>query len=187
MKRTEILNELIKKHGYTSYLEIGLGNGANFSQIACANKTGVDPEADVIMDPLSGVNVFSESSDSFFDRSHDAEFDLIFIDGDHNAEQVERDILNSWKCLNKGGRIVIHDIKPLDEVCQRVPRETVAWTGNVWRAWYGLKNNYPKLKTSYIEERVGLGVIEKSRHKIDPGFIDWETEYQEYHVKMGWR
>ena len=30
-------------------------------------------------------------------------FDLIYIDGDHETNQVHKDINNSWKILNKGG------------------------------------------------------------------------------------
>jgi hypothetical protein len=179
MKRNQIINQIIKEKGYQSYLEIGLGNEANFNAVQCQYKKGVDPEG-----AMKDGKYLGHSDDFFNDNPE--KFDLIFIDGDHTAEQVERDIINSWKCLNPGGTIIIHDIKPLDEVCQRVPRETVAWTGNVWRVWYGLKNNYPKLKNSYIDERVGLGVIEKSRHKIEPGFIDWETSYEDYNEMEGW-
>ena len=179
MKRTEIINQIIKDRGFGSYLEIGIGSGHNFVNVNCETKVGVDPEYKKLS------NVLSVKSDTFFNQQNDT-YDLIFIDGLHHAEQVERDIVNAWFSLNSGGIILIHDIKPLDEVCQRVPRESVAWTGNVWRAWLGLKSNYPKLKTSYINERVGIGMIEKSRHKIKEGFIDWETSYEYYNEMEGW-
>ena len=179
MKRTEIINQIIKEKGYTSYLEIGLGDGANFKNIVCENKIGVDPDVKL------SSNTFKVTSDKFFEQV-DEKYDIIFIDGLHHSEQVERDIINSWNVLSPNGTILIHDIKPLDEKCQRVPREQVQWTGDVWRAWYGLKKAYPKLKLSYIDERVGLGVIEKSRHKIEAGFVDNETTYSEYDEAKGW-
>lgn len=187
MKRTEIINQIIKEKRYASYLEIGLGDGANFKGVICESKIGVDPDVNVVKFSHFRTNgqLANVDSDQFFTKS-DLKFDLIFIDGLHHSDQVERDIINSWNCLNPNGTILIHDIKPLDEKSQRVPREQVAWTGDVWRAWYGLKNQYSKLKLSYIDERVGLGVIEKSRHKIEVGFVDTQTSYQEYNEVKGW-
>ena len=187
MKRTEIINQIIKEKGYSSYLEIGLGEGANFKNVVCEMKVGVDPAVDIVkFAHFRSDGQFGQvTSDIFFEHCED-KFDLIFIDGLHHSEQVERDIINSWNVLNPNGTILIHDIKPLDEKTQRVPREQVQWTGDVWRAWFGLKKAYPKLKLSYIDERVGLGVIEKSRHKIEAGFVDNEITYSEYDEAKGW-
>ena len=178
INRTEEINRIIKENGYKSYLEIGLGNGANFKAIECDVKIGVDPE-------VTGKDIGTLDSYTFFEHCQDT-FDLIFIDGLHHADQVERDIINSWNCLNKGGKILIHNVKPLDEKCTRVPREQDSWTGDVWRAWYGLKNTYPKLKLDYIDERVGLAIIHKSRHKIESGFVDYETSYEDYNDYKKW-
>ena len=178
INRTNEIKRIIKENGYTSYLEIGLGNGSNFKEINIEMKVGVDPA-------VSGKDIGTIESDTFFEHCEDT-FDLIFIDGLHHADQVERDIINSWNVLNKGGQILIHDVKPLSEVCQRVPREQTQWTGDVWRSWYGLKNTYPKLKFDYLDERVGLAIIHKSRHKIEAGFTDFETDYQIYNNLKGW-
>lgn len=179
INRTEEINRIIKEKGYTSYLEIGLGNGVNFRSIEVETKIGVDPDS--IIDK---AGVFKMTSDEWFTDSD--KFDLIFIDGLHHADQVQRDILNAWRCLNRDGMIIIHDVKPLDEKSQRVPREQTAWTGDVWRAWYGLKKTYPKLRLDYIDERVGMAIINKSKHKISEGFVDNETSYEEYNSKKGW-
>ena len=177
MKRTEIINKLIKDNGYKFYLEIGLGTLENFKGIKCDLKVGIDPAIP------GSKNTARIDSDSFFAHNVDT-YDLIFIDALHHAEQVERDILNAWNSLNKGGPILIHDIKPLDEICQIVPRQSVSWTGDVWRAWHGLKNT--KLKLEYLDERVGLGLIWKSRHKLELGFVNYETSYKEYNSLKGW-
>lgn len=179
INRTEEIQKIIDANGFKSYLEIGLGNGVNFKAIKCEKKIGVDPDVKFLS------NNFKVTSDKFFEQI-DEKYDLIFLDGLHHSDQVGRDIVNAWNCLNKGGIIVIHDVKPLDEVCQRVPRESVAWTGDVWRAWYGLKKAYPKLNYGYIDERTGLGLIYKSKHKIELGFVDNKTTYQEYHNAKGW-
>lgn len=184
INRTEVINGLIQKNGYKSYLEIGLGNGANFKAIKCENKVGVDPNV-ITLVAFQNANIEPILSDDFFE-SNKNKFDIIFIDGLHHAEQVQRDIVNAYNCLNANGVILIHDVKPLSEDCQKVPRIQDSWTGDTWRAWYGLKKAYPKLKIDYIDERVGLGIIYKSKAKIKAGFVDNETTYQEYDEAKGW-
>ncbi len=45
LKRTNILNTLVERYGYTSYLEIGQGHREdNFDWIRCLMKLGVDPD-----------------------------------------------------------------------------------------------------------------------------------------------
>jgi len=191
MQRTDIINGLIRDRGYTSYLEIGIGTGENFKSIECKLKDGVDPFALLGSKPNNLIEIekngflYIESSDDFFIKNN-FHYDLIFIDGLHHSDQVERDILNSWNCLKKGGIILIHNIRPFNELTQRVPRESEAWMGDVWRAWYGLKTTYPKLNTYFLEERAGIGAIEKSRHKIDFGFVDLMTSYEYYDRVKGW-
>jgi len=54
-------------------------------------------------------------------RRNKLTFDLIFIDGLHNAAQVERAIGNSLKVLHKGGTILVHDCNPTSAEQQTVP------------------------------------------------------------------
>ena len=66
MKRNEIIQYLIDKKGYKSYLEIGVGGSNNFNKIKCKHKDGVDP---------NGRGNFIMTSDLFFkitkkDRKH---------------------------------------------------------------------------------------------------------------------
>lgn len=184
INRTNEIQRIINENGYTSYLEIGIGNGANFSDIQVDRKEAVDPMLDKVISSLS-INVHRTTSDKFFEKNRKT-FDVIFIDGLHHADQVEQDILNAWACLTIGGQMIIHDVKPLDEKCQRVPREQTSWTGDVWRAWYGLKKTHKKLKLDYIDERVGLAIVHKTRHKMAEGFVDRKTTYEKYNSLKGW-
>lgn len=170
MNKTEIIQSIIDQNQYKTYLEIGLGNMVNFEALNIEYKQGVDPE-------------FNVSSDAFFEDNKQS-FDLIFIDGLHHAEQVEKDIINAWNCLNSKGQILIHDIKPPTFDSQVVPRKKKIWCGDVWRVWNGLKTT--KLKLGYLEEDFGIGVIYKSKHKLTAGFVDKEMEWKEYHKKKGW-
>jgi len=177
-KRTEYINGLIKEHGFSSYLEIGLGDGNNFRGVDIDYKIGVDPK-------VFSLNTFNVTSDDYFNKSENTH-DLIFIDGLHHADQVERDIVNAWNCLNKGGIILIHDIKPHTFEMQQVPRIQTVWTGDVWRAWNGLKIN-TKLKLDYWDDQYGLGIIHKSRHKLELGFLDMDTTFEDYKANEGWK
>jgi len=60
-KRTEYINGLIKENGFTSYLEIGLGDGNNFRGVNSTEKVGVDPETKI---DIAGV--FKMTSDDWF-------------------------------------------------------------------------------------------------------------------------
>jgi len=114
MKRFNIINILGKYIKAKSYLEIGVANGTNFSKVNIENKLGVDP------DPTSKATII-DTSDSFFAKN-DKYFDIIFIDGLHHKEQLEKDINNSLKFLNNNGYIICHDVLPLNKNMQEVPR-----------------------------------------------------------------
>lgn len=137
---TDLLNALIEKHGLKSYLEIGVQNpGNNFDKIRCERKIGVDPDT-------KADDVWKMTSDEFFDikefvhysqetgkKTFYHNYDLIFIDGLHHADQVKRDFENSLKCLSDDGFILIHDVLPENEAGTIVPRETKVWWGDVYK------------------------------------------------------
>lgn len=135
MKRTDVINKMINKFGYESYLEIGTQDKKqNFDLINCTSKLCVDPDikakADYVM-----------TSDEYFDLILNDQFqggrtfDCIFIDGLHHADQVCKDFNNAVKCLNEGGCIVLHDTSPEFEQYTRVPREKPSgvWNGDVYK------------------------------------------------------
>ena len=43
-------------------------------------------------------------------------FDIIFVDGLHEKQQVKKDILNSIKFLKDGGTIICHDVNLIDVI-----------------------------------------------------------------------
>jgi glycosyltransferase involved in cell wall biosynthesis len=155
MTRTDIINHLIKKNGYKSYLEIGVRNANdNFNLIECDLKTGVDP------DPYAKAT-HTMTSDLFF-AANQWDYDIIFIDGLHHADQVFKDIFNSIHILNKGGTIVCHDMNPPTEANQIIPFEAAGemnWTGDCWKAWVELRQlggySMKVLNTDW-----GVGVIQ---------------------------
>jgi predicted O-methyltransferase YrrM len=187
MNRTQLINSLIKEHGFKSYLEIGLGKGINFLKIDNPlefNKVGVEPNINFKIEDFPDYTVIKADSDYFFDK-FDYKFDLIFIDGYHTAEQVEKDIVNSWSRLNKGGVILLHDINPPTKESQEVPKVSSPWKGTVWRAFVGFMNKYPKIKAYTTNHDTGIGWIWKSKHKVDFGFIEEEMTYEEFDANRG--
>lgn len=174
MTRTELINMLIKMHGFSSYLEIGMQKAANnFDKICVSDefKISVDPDPNAKAD-------HQVTSDVFFEWDN-RRFDIIFIDGLHTAEQVEKDTINSMRVLSPGGFIILHDCNPPTEKDQLVPRQHKIWYGDVWKAFVGFRLMYPKVTSFCLDHDCGLGVIKYTDQKIEPGFTTYMT-WQEF-------
>lgn len=172
MKRWDIMNAYIDKLGYKDYLEIGLCSGICRDSVKAKNKTTVDP-SDKTDNPTHLM-----TSDAFFEQN-DKTYDVIFIDGLHEANQVYKDILNALDCLNESGTIFCHDMLPTSESIQKVPRISALWTGDCWKAWAKLKGSRKDLDMYIVESDWGVGVIRKGAQKIESS-LDIDIE------KMNW-
>ena len=159
MTRTEIINYLINKIDAKSYLEIGVREPeGNYSKIICENKVAVDPV------PLS-PGIIALTSDAFFAQNKDT-FDIIFIDGLHIADQVERDIINSLAVLRPGGYIICRDMNPTEHLMQMVPIQTTgAWTGDCWKAWVKLRSERDDLSMYVLDTDFGVGIIKRGEQE----------------------
>ena len=158
MNRAEIINRLIQRYDYKSYLEIGLSNGDCFNQIQCEKKVSVDPE------PLAKAD-YIMTSDEFFKQNKD-KFDIFFIDGLHHADQVQKDIENALEVLNEGGTIVCHDMNPIGFQEQFVPRMQKRWNGDCWRAFCILRATRKDLEMYVIATDEGCGIIRKGKQEL---------------------
>ena len=158
MKRNEIIQRLINKNVYKSYLEIGIGSGRNFSSIKCKVKDGVDPR---------GGGNYLMTSDLFFKIiKRNKKWDIIFIDGLHIEDQVDRDIQNSLKHLSDDGIIVMHDCNPSTHRLQVVPRQQRAWNGTVWKSFVKLRCNRNDLFMCVVDTDHGCGIIKKGKQIV---------------------
>lgn len=162
VKRTDIINYLIKKNNFKNYLEIGVWKGENIELIDCEHKDGVDPGVEGIVH--SSVN-YPITSDAFFEliNGHDIKYDLIFIDGLHHFQQVYSDILNSLNHLSDNGYIVLHDCNPVNYEAQIVPRATKVWNGDVWKAFVKFKWQYRGFDCEVVDTDMGVGIIKNSK------------------------
>ena len=152
--RFDIINKIIKKKKFESYLEIGCQSDVNFSKIIIKNKIGVDPQS-------GGTHRMT--SDDFF-KQNKSTFDLIFIDGLHVYEQVLKDIENSLKILNDNGVILIHDCLPAKIWHQTIPQTHSSWNGDVWKSIVKSRTRID-IDTYTIEADQGLGLILKRENK----------------------
>ena len=152
--RFDIINKIIIKKKFESYLEIGCQSDVNFSKIIIKNKIGVDPQS-------GGTHRMT--SDDFF-KQNKSTFDLIFIDGLHVYEQVLKDIENSLKILNDNGVILIHDCLPAKIWHQTIPQTHSSWNGDVWKSIVKSRTRID-IDTYTIEADQGLGLILKRENK----------------------
>lgn len=158
MNRTDIIQTIIDKINAKRYLEIGISSGDNWKAIKCDYKVSVDPEpfakADYVM-----------TSDEFF-KENQEKFDVIFIDGLHHADQVNRDIHNSLGRLNEGGYIVCHDLNPLKEEHQIIPFTGGTWNGDCWRAFVNLRTERDDLEMYTVDTDHGCGIIKRGSQEL---------------------
>lgn len=161
MLRYDLINSYIKKYNFNDYLEIGTWKGESFNNVYIKNKVSVDP------DPSCSAT-FVMTSDDFF-RMNTKKFDIIFIDGLHEHQQVDRDIKNSLKILNDGGVIIMHDCHPTSEQMQRHNLTSIQngenWTGDCWKAF--VKNRAELPYEMYVwDNDWGCGVIDTNQKKF---------------------
>jgi hypothetical protein len=158
-KRYDLINYYITTRKFKSFLEIGTDRGEAFNAINIDKKVSVDPDR-------STNATHYMTSDEYFAQTADT-FDIIFIDGLHEYSQVDRDIKNALKHLNKHGVIIMHDCHPNSEVCQRHCSYYPGgeWTGDCWKAY--VKNRAELPYEIYVwDHDWGCGVIDTNKEKI---------------------
>lgn len=182
MKRTDIINKLIEKNKFNTYLEIGLDNPkGNFIFINCQDKESCDPffvedhnKYDVtfsndLPEYIKNSLTYRMTSDELFEKL-DKKYDIIFIDGLHTEEQCGKDIINSLKHLNRGGYILVHDCLPPDENHQKVPRIQGAWNGDVWKCIPELEKQLIEYET--IDTDYGCCLIKYNENYENLNYLD---------------
>lgn len=156
MTRTQIVQYFINKYNYKSYLEIGVLNTAlNFDKIKCPVKVGVDPAIHSAFYTSPDTGYMVTSDEYFKNLSDDVKFDIVFIDGLHTKEQVDKDIINSLKHLNSDGTIVLHDCSPPRAADEATPDRC----GDVWKSIYNLRKNTNDLLIGVVDTDFGVGIV----------------------------
>jgi glycosyltransferase involved in cell wall biosynthesis len=182
------------------YLEIGVETGYTFNNVHNQNKVGVDPSPQ-----FESENLILKTSDDYFENldqiDSNNKFDIVFIDGLHQCDQVAKDINNSLRYLNENGKILLDDIIPLNYDEQlNVPikhvyengilKTLVPWTGDVWKTMYHILSHYSQhidFQYFYHPYYRGVAVLQiKSFFQIDSSEFEvinnynYETDFGKY-------
>ena len=172
--RYDVINYLLSSFKReTNYLEIGVRNPEdNFNKINSKTKYSVDPGLEFKENPVD----FKLTSDGFFHEldkgnilNKEMKFDVIFIDGLHTAEQVDKDIINAIRYIKNDGFIVLHDCNPPTEFHARESHQyrispaMSQWNGTVWKAFIKYRDR-DDIFTCCIDTDWGVGIISLKTH-----------------------
>ncbi len=188
--RTDVINKLLSGFDRpTHYLEVGVRDPRdNFLKIESKTKYSVDPGLEM----EENLADFKCTSDEFFEGMNQgqwqnlpAKFDVIFIDGLHTAEQVDRDIANALEVLSEDGFVVLHDCNPPTQWhareefgFQRSPAGA-HWNGTTWKAFVKWRKN-KTLFSFCVDTDWGVGVL--SKHSQMGKVLELENEFYEYQL-----
>jgi hypothetical protein len=163
--RYDIINALIQKYGYQSYLEIGLARGETFAAVQCPVKVSVD---------IAGDPTYKMTSDAFFEQN-ETMYDIIFVDGDHSTAQARKDVENALRWCDYDGTLVIHDCNP--GLPEHATDEYTGgcWLGGVWKVIADLRTR-PHLVLSTVDTDCGVAIVRRGVN-TDPIFLPPELTF----------
>lgn len=168
-EQTRLCNKLLSTlRKPTSYLEIGVDQGQTFRKIVSDIKRSVDPYGTYDATYRMTSEMFFALNKMFMHHT----YDVIFIDASHFSLIVDSEIKESFKILNKGGYIVLHDTDPMSkEVSEIVLKDMLtylrnlayphnqshtnslvwkAFNGDVWKSVAQIRMNKPNIEVFTI-------------------------------------
>ena len=156
-------------------MEIGCFSDENFDVIKSWGRfstyTGVDPE--------QGGTIRATSDDFFANALRTGEdnkkFDVVFIDGLHEADQVFRDISNSLHFLSPNGTILLHDSNPRSRDSQnKTWTSQPVWVGDTWKAVVAMRLR-PDVEVVLFDFDHGVAVVRKreNKHPLPREWVDF--------------
>lgn len=155
MDRLDIINFFVHKIKAESYLEIGVFTGYTLDGCKVKNKIGVDPSLEHYR---GSQKTFPYTSDEFFAKLNPSvKFDIIFIDGLHDAWQVKKDLENALFHLSPKGVIIMHDMNPplMNHTTTGIDG---CWTGDCYKAILAYAGQTP-FEFYTIDTDWGVGIV----------------------------
>ncbi len=188
MKKTNLIQRIITKSHFKTYLEIGVQTWSSFLPIVCRNKIAVDPHFQILFrtkvkycmqNLCSFRNIYhEETSDIYFEKIKKwvysrPELDIVLIDWLHTFFASLKDALNSLQYLNNNGVIILHDCYPTSSAAAFVNEQfptkeeqkkikgwTWEWSGDVWKTVVYLRSKFPDtLDTFVLNTDYGLWIV----------------------------
>jgi hypothetical protein len=143
-----------------TYLEIGVNEGHSLRWAVDGTTTvAIDPalvQDDLPPAPYGTAFMALPSDDAFAHPSlpialEQRPIDLAFVDGLHLVEQVLRDLANVEARAHAGSVLVLDDPLPPEPASAARERETLLWTGDVWKAVVLLRRHRPDLRVVTLD------------------------------------
>ena len=207
LDRKSIIQQLLKRLGGRTYLEIGVELGQSLLPIRARTKLGVDPNPIV---PWRGritmalhnlltqekVRLLQMTSDEFFAQRdsilNGQTIDVALVDGLHTYEQAYRDVIHCLEVLSPNGVIVMHDCNPATErmalralshaeALQVFPQDgDTRWCGDVWKSIVMLRSFHADLRTFVLDADYGLGIVTRGLNGTTLPFTTAEIDAMSY-------
>jgi hypothetical protein len=150
VERHELLAALHAQLHPRNYLEIGIDTGVSLA-LSEVPSIGIDPAFTVVSELNCDVQLVRATSDDYFRRNNPTErfggapLDLAFIDGMHLAEFALRDFIYVEAYTARTSVVVFDDMLPRSVLEAARERQTVAWTGDVFKVTHVLQQLRPDL------------------------------------------
>lgn len=182
MERADIINHLIKTYDYKSYLEIGYGNGYTFDKVIAPTKIGVDGGRGLNPVDTTAIRMRSEDYFKMVSIQGDTKYDIIFIDGSHLREDVEKDVTSSLEFLNENGSIVMHDCNPPNKFFQEREQSphVSGWMGDVWKAFVKFRTIREDIEMCVVDTDYGCGVVRFGKQNVLKIDIEKDLVYESF-------
>lgn len=148
------------------YCEIGVENGSSLKLAKHSSvAVGIDPAPRIAEQLPDNTHIFPMPSDDFFAGSEcvifaEAKIELGFIDGLHEARQALRDFINIERHSSGRAIIMLHDVIPLNAATATPQRNTLFWSGDVWRTLMAISHFFSDLEIVTIKSPpTGLALV----------------------------
>ena len=166
LQKYDIVNGLIGKNGYQTYLEICTAEtGGQFYSIT---RRGLRIRHRLMylcpQDFEDGEEITfrscSEAIDSVLSKL--LKYDVVFVDPWHTLECSRRDLETGLSVLREGGVMIVHDCYPSREFTAP-QRSEGCWSGLTYCAFVDFLLAHPELAYCTVDTDFGCGVVKKIR------------------------
>jgi hypothetical protein len=176
LRKYEIINALITKYKYKSYLEICTPTTGRRFRRVCREKLETchllvyrNPESS----DDDGMITF-QSRDEAIEHliAPGSQYDLVFADSWHTYACTARDIALAFSLVKPGGILVVHDCAPQHKERSSPEFRPDGWTGVSYCAYVDFLLANPGLAYYTVDTDFGCGVVRKDSRA--PG---WTPQY----------
>lgn len=198
VSRVQVVQAALDLFTAPTYLEVGVNQGKTFNALGAETKVAVDPrflfDYKEIAATVPGTSFHEITSDEYFGTiaTRETQFDVIYLDGLHTAEQTVRDLINAITLLSPQGVIVIDDVFPNSYAAslpdrgdtRRVRKATGdtagAWMGDVFRLVYFVETFCQQFSYATVSNNHGQLVMWRQAREEVPARLIETVARKEY-------